>query len=487
VKPVFNHFTKEYGNGWTEVPGMPNVYRRDEVDPIGWVYDDAIGWEIPFYRVSSLSNLTAVPTECSGSFHFDVETEQLYIYLLGANPNNTTIRGLPANDDIGCRLNKHACRIDGIVFLGYGLDPASTSNQASGVKATAHGDAACIVADCESYYCSSHAMHFNAGNITLASGIATFVRCSAGFCQSNGVAGETIFNSYVYGGHQETIFTECEARFGTLPDDSWFVPGLRELRGTACFAHTASGKTDLMISRNMLITGGPFGCARPGRFTDSPVATDLGSARSYIVGETFDQTRPGAQIDIGNVDGVRMNGVYRAVLANHNFRSWSNITQNRTWVFNCHFDIDASRISAGFVGFYNSTGQHSMNVANSDFIFRINSNHKVRFPDYQANNSTACTWQNCVFAIVGSPVSMAAGYGNPLLLSNGYYETGNAFGDDPQPVPIVNAAELVEFFVPNAGDASYQSGTALTNALEFDRLMIPRTAPPSLGDLNSGQ
>ncbi len=482
-KPIFNRFTLAYDQGWEAVPELPGVYRRTEMNIVGWLYDEAIGWETPFFRASNPVNLLLMPSECSGSFYYSPEDMQLYVYLGGDDPNLTTIRGLPANDDIGCRLNKHGGRLDGIVFLGFGLNPDSTSNQASGIKVTAHGDAACLVVDSESYYCSSHACHFNAGNQTLSSGIATFIRCSAGFCQNNGTAGETIFNSYVYQGNQETIFTDCEARFGTLPDDTWYSPGRFELRGTACFGHTAIGVSRLYVSHRMNIAGGPFGCARGTRFADSPAALNLGAIRAFVIEEHFDQARPGAQIDIGGADTARVDCFYRGVLGDHGFRSWSNNQNLRAWVFNCHFDIDASAIGPGYVGFYNSPSVHSMNVEHSDFVFRLQSGHRLRFPDYRLTNSVATNWHNCVFGIIGGPRSIDAGYGAALLDNNGYFGTERNFGNDQLAIEILNELEISSDFIPESGDACFAAGTTSWFLVSSDRQGFLRNEPPSLGDL----
>jgi hypothetical protein len=304
----------------------------------------------------------------------------------------------------------------------------------------------------------------------------------AGFCQNNGSPGETIFNTYVYQGDQETIFSECEARYGTLPDDTWFLPGVREIRGTACFGHTAVGTSRLYISHKMKVTGGPFGCARGSRFADAPAAPDLAGVRAFVVEESQDQIRPGAQIDIGGVDMARVNCVYRCVLGNHNFRSWSNNLNSQAWVFNCHFDVDATALGAGYVGLYNSTGFHSLNVEHSDFVFRIISSQRVRFPDYRATNSVATSWRNCVFGLVGVPKSIDAGYGAPLFENNGYFGTSGKFGNDLQPIVITNSLELDRNFIPEPGDASYAAGIASWFQVTTDRDGFLRNDPPSLGD-----
>lgn len=482
AKPIFNRFVLNYAGDWEEVPELPGVYRRLEPTIMGWLYDESIGWETPFFRASSPNNLLLMPEECSGAFHYNIDTSELYVYLAGADPNLTNLRGLPANDDIGCRLHRHGGRLKDIVFLGFGLNPQDTSNQAAGIKVTAYGDAACVVSDCESYYCSSHACHFNAGGVGLESGIATFIRCSAGFCQNNGTPGETIFNSYVYSGDQETIFSQCEARFGTLPDDTWFLPGQREVRGMSCFGHTAIGKSRLYICDRMNIGGGPFGCARGTRFADTPTATQLADVRSFVTNEQFDQFRPGAQIDIGGVNMVRVNCFYRGVLGNHGFRAWSNTANSNSWVLNSYFDLDARLIGPGYVSLYNTTSLHQMNVEHCDFIFRVLPSHRVRIPDYRSLNSVSTDWHNCVFGVVGGPRSIDVGFGLPNLENNGYFGTDRKFGGDIQPFEILNALEIQANFIPEIGDVTYGSGSNSWFQVTRDRLGTPRNSPPSLGD-----
>jgi hypothetical protein len=480
--PLFSRFTTVLVARW-RVQGN-GVYWQKVTGPVAWVYDTRGSLDRPFYRAASIADVGAVPPGCGGAWYYDAGTSRVYVNLGGANPNSASLRGLPPNDDIGCGIAAHGCRLDGLMFLGFGLDPDGTSNQAAGIKVTVRYFDAAVVTNCESYYCSSHALHFNGGgNPDYWGGIATFVDCRAGYCQWN-ASGETVFNAFVFGGDNETIFQRCDAVYGTLPDAHWYEPGEVEVRGQSFFAHSGSdGRARLLIAADCAAANSPFGCAKSAKFTDAALAATIEQARSFIIGEFFVQSRPGCIVDISPPRGVKTEGLYVATLGNNSFRAWSNSQQSKGWIANCRFDVDMSHLLSGNVAMYNSVDPNMLHAEHCDFVMYVNPGHKVRIPDYDADASLQASFHNCVFAVIGMPQSVTVGYGSPLLASNGYFNTAQSTGNDPSPVMIVDEAELAEFYVPEPGAASYAAGTEPLFPVWIDRFEQLRHESPSLGDL----
>ncbi|MCC7408780.1 MAG: hypothetical protein IT442_11960 [Phycisphaeraceae bacterium] len=272
ARPLWSRFTLKLpssGGGWVLVEGTH--YKRGSVtSTVAWVrrQDDRLS---PPWRMTSSAEVTGQVN----SWWYDPVGQELHVNF-GVDANTLDLEAVYGNDAVGVLLSGEGDLARDIRFDGWGINPSSTANQAHGVRVSMGGVSEAAAIGCESYYNSSHAI---ASYGATTGGVSTFVGCVAGYCIPNG-SGETIFNSYVANGDQETLFHGCRAAYGTLPAGT--AP---TRRGTAIYAHTGGAAAKLLIAWGTKVDDGACGCGHPGSWSNVPTAERLEDVRGLMVDE----------------------------------------------------------------------------------------------------------------------------------------------------------------------------------------------------------
>ncbi|MCC7145152.1 MAG: hypothetical protein IT443_01765 [Phycisphaeraceae bacterium] len=274
AKPLFSRFLV-LTSIWQL--GAGSRYTQSQFNQVAWLrtIDDPFN---PLRRVSSTQEVEATAhswylSGSAGSYTLHVN--------VGGDPQDT-LEAAYTNDVDGVLVSADGCRADQLRCDGWGMNPGNAGNQRYGLRVAVKGTDAAVVTGCESYYSSSHALAFYGGGGSGDSGgISLFMDCQAGFTIDNGSGGETIFNSYVYGGDQETIFHGCTARFGTLPVGT--ADYVRDAR--AFYGHTNTSVYRLLIAWGCRTADHAFGCGDPGYWSSNPAATRLSEVRGFFVDE----------------------------------------------------------------------------------------------------------------------------------------------------------------------------------------------------------
>ena len=501
--PVISEFILKYEHAgdWAS---QDNHYKRTIVGALlAWtrLMDDPL---TPPKRMASISAVDSDPDQFS--FYVDDQGESTYVLHInfGANPSALNIEVAFANSNDGVLISGDHCRVEGARFDGFGLNPDSTSNEHYGVKVSGKGTKSAVVIDCESYYCSSKAMGYHGGSQSSdTGGFATFIDCKAGWCIYNGSGYETVFTTYVGGGEQQTVFHNCEARYGTLPSADWSDT----LRGRAAYGDTLSSSyaLGLAIAWGMRSTA----CARPAEFSGAPSASALGDARAFIVDERFEASAA-AEGAIWRNGNVRLNPYWDIVAKDvSQLYGVTGSTKVSGWVVNGRIRVDLSEATSG-VGLYKTatTGNspktlHSRIHVVGNGLTSTNGRFGI---DYDMSGDTVTQNTSADAQLINSIIS-TEGFGGDLsgstggiprlglvnnaakLKANAYFqlaEKTHAYKGYDKDAALVDLNALLDVsYRPSATSPLCQAGTAETR-VEFDAFWQPRDpAGPTIGPVEA--
>lgn len=280
-KPWFNRFTLKYNSaGWTLAAG--NRYTRTEATDVCWVRNQ--DYLLSKSTGSVLRRVTS-STDCentSNSFFWGTST--LHINLGGTNPNTVNLEACPTNTANGIDVTATGCRIEGIRVDGWGMDAANPHNpQSYQIRWTLDRGMVGSAYQCETFYGGTH-LHAVYNPAANAFGGAVLIEeCEAGFALQGG-AGETIFNTYMTLGGQETICNKCRVVAGTL----WNGTAAWVRRAQAFYGHTAgTGKIGLAMWIDGEIVDSAVGTASGTSFGNTVDAASLEQVRTFIIGENI--------------------------------------------------------------------------------------------------------------------------------------------------------------------------------------------------------
>lgn len=489
AKPFFNRFTIDYldaANPWTLAAG--NRYTLAETTTVAWVREknDRLN---PYTKVASASEVEATPRSwywAANVLHINAGT--------GVDPNTRDFEAVVANGDTGVELAGDGGLIKNIRADGWGMDLANTNNQKHGIKASPNGTDAVLVVGCESYYTSAHCMaYYGGGTVSNSGGIATFIDCVAGFPLQN-ASGETVFNSYVYGGDQETIFHNCRTQYGTLPEGT----AAYSSRGTSVYQHTNGDGTPsalyIVYGHQTLASDWPVNVGVNG--VNCQTASQLSDCRAFNifetqefapVGQTNGSTRHIAQQNIANV-----NCVWRVKPKQLTTGALAASTQTG-WAINCLLDVDMVNQTSR-IGVWNTSGDtNTMKLWHC--LFYIRGNKSTPFSlDYDAYGgvSSFCTGAELKNSIVllkdpGGANYVAFNGDGTKMVANAYSidsftdsTTVRRYGMDTAHVEVSSADEF-EITEPASPSPLYQNGIT-TLGVEYDVRMRPRDpSAPTIG------
>jgi hypothetical protein len=429
---------------WEPVEGRVNVYRRPAPGVVTWAKEDD-DFDHPYSRQASAAGVEAN----EASWWWDT-SGMLYVH-----PKHD-VSGMatdPRTDgkayesvgpsDAGLVVRGDGSRIENIRAVGWGLRE-NTPSQQHGIESRARGTDRVAIVRCDSYYGSSHAMvHAASGS---RGGIATFVECRAGLTRFNGVAGETVFNTFSYQGGQETIFDQCVATHGTLPSSDWDSGSRR--RGRSFYGHTGGGADHdfgLLVVNECSTLDRPFGCESPAAANNLPAAAELSQVRGFIVGEFFEGgPGTGPNFGIASRGSVRLNGRYLRLTPPPGY-ALANYAQDG-WVINSEFEVDVSSQQGRFA-LFNASPTTSNLVRLWHCFFRViapsgSGGAGVRMLlDYDVpSRSEGSSLVNCVLSnesLATFEPNLGPATGGTVLRANAYYRVRDgSFSEDQTPVVL---------------------------------------------------
>ncbi len=383
-----------------------NTYYVTNMDNVVWVKERDNPQ--PYAKMSFAENVEIH----DGSFYWDPDFRILYINPIGdSDPNTNGITYEYNQPSDACFIMRGDGNvIENVTTVGYGMN-FTTPTQQHGIDMRNQYGKQSLVMNCESYYGSSHAMVYAAAG--AEGGMCTFIDCKAGYTMYNGSAGETVFNTYAYFGHQNTFFINCEVPYGTLPSFDWFWED--ETRGRAFFGHTGGQHTSDLI---VLYNSKSSNCGNPSSFNDLPEASNLEDVKCFIVGDEFSGV--GNNLAIFSSNTVRYNCKYSCdpTVNSASLANW----HQRGWFINSAVDINLRRISGRFAIYNGSINFSSPKAYNSLFYFRNSENRNQVSIDYDSNMSNNGAIINSIIHVnsVGS-----------FIFNNGISYIDNAYSNIP--------------------------------------------------------
>ena len=389
--PIISHFTVQWASGgtrWSLVSG--NVWQASVT--AGTTTNPSGATSVGFIRVAEdpLSPLIAQPGAAQvglNDLSFAVSGSTVYINVAAygvTSPNDLNIEAVPVNassppDAIalfaGSAGNPGStnCWIDGLRFEGWGAGSqgltATGNANASGVRNMAGGDAGqsehvAYISNCECYYYGAHAFSQEPGGF---GGAHIVENCIAGYGY-DAINGLTMFNSYAGNGRQETVYRNCSARFGALPQQigtgGRTVAFGSSTAGSMFYGHTAPNPTQ--AANLVLIMNCEALDERDSSLRATCIGNDLSMANTDDAGAGplntgLSLTDPAAQrvFFIGYRNSVRSDTTTKtpilatpyAVYINCHFfvrRNWSRspdalayaLRNWRTYCINCVFELE---------------------------------------------------------------------------------------------------------------------------------------------------
>lgn len=479
-------------SGWSQI-STTDRYANTLTSQPGWIVVESE------YTTRVLSRQSAVGDVTSTSNSWFWATNTIQINLGGDDPNSYTIRSFDQGDLIGVNLSADGTRLDGVEASGWGINAASTSNQAHGIKTTVGGTDAAVVTNCESYYGSSHLIAHNYG--AGSGGFATFQNCQAGLAQKNS-SGETIFNFYTQTGSGEGIFDNCTSTHGTLPEGtSAYVKNA----GSA-YGHTNTGTNNLTIYRNHTTTDGTWGCVAAVRSDDHPTAAAITDARAFIIGETFNG--PGvangsggpARTLFSHADEVRINCRFNLTpVGSITIAAFANLPVGG-WAINNIYNIDLTSMTTANFGWWNALAATPSDAKFWHCRFDVTgqSTTNARFDFDGTTQSDGVELKNCIVTASGfsGGKTLILNLGNNLVNAgnidnNAYFgvtgsgdtTTDDGYGNDSNAVELSSSPALT--YTPESGDDLYEAGVDLN--VEYDFTVTVRSGTsPSIGAYDAG-
>jgi len=486
----------EYTSGWVQ-QGVSNRYVQTETTDVGWLVDvDAMLTNV-LSRETSAANCAAT----SNSWAYVGAGNALSVNLGGTDPNTLTMRTFYTGDLIGVNLSADGTRLDGVEATGWGINAASTSNQAHGIKTTVGGTDAAVVTNCEAYYGSSHVIAHNYG--AGSGGFATFQNCQAGLAQKNS-SGETIFNFYTQTGSGEGIFDNCTSTHGTLPEDVASAAYVKNA-GSA-YGHTNTGTNNLTIYRNHTTTEGTWGCVAAVRADDHPTAAAITDARAFIIGETFNG--PGvangsggpARTLFSHADEVRVSCRFNLTpVGSISIAAFANLPVGG-WAINNIYNIDLTSMTTANFGWWNANAAtpSSAKFWHCRFDVTGQSTTNARFDFDATTQSDAVELKNCIVTASGfsGGKTLILNLGNNLVNagnidSNAYFgvtgsgdtTTDDGYGNDSNAVELSSSPALT--YTPTGAFSLRDAGTDLS--VDYDYYDRTRDSSPAIGPVEYAQ
>lgn len=370
-----------------------------------------------------------------------------------------------------------------------------SATQATPIKLSPTGTDVCIATYCNGYYSGSHAIHTNSGAANTG-GITMMDNCKAGLCCYNGSSSESIFNTYVGNGSgQETVFWECDAKYGTLPDHRWYTAN--RLRGQSIQSHTSGTggqESAFMLAWDCVHTPGEFGINANAKFKNGQVhGGTFATARCWIFGEHLKQDSS----YWGEDGAVEFTGNTCSFYANCEYTTRSDdsvqgfiVNRQRGIAVNCSYDLgmEFGDVNCGLV---NASNTHDGDMYFCDFIMRDyagTGTKECRFPDRDgSSNSASWVVENCKIAFIDCTAERRI-FSSVDVDNNAYVGTwdGSAkdYGSDTNSIDMTEAEAAIGY-VPTSGDSLYQAGKSITPTIEVDRHWNNRdTSNHSVGSLS---
>lgn len=478
-KPIFTPFVPAGDRAlWSAAPGLPGVWRRPagNAGPITWVRQTE-DLSVVLSRQATLLGCASTV----GSWHYDAATDTLYVHphpgAAGPLDPRTSVDEffVVRPTSVGVMVRGDRSRVENIVAIGWGMR-TTTPSQEHGINSFATNGDRVVIAHCESYYGSSHAMVHAASG--AGGGITTFYHCKAGFCQFNGSAGETIFNTYSFFGESETIFESCITVAGTLPSSEWDISTTR--RGTGFYGHAGGlvggveRNLGLVVMRNCSILPGPFACVQPSNLNDLPRAERLADARAFIVNETFTGDHRPVDLPLASIGMVRMNGSYTNMRMN-NQQVLVSFEQSG-WLINCTVELTIA-VRSGWVALYFTRPSlpFRIRMIANHFRFRTqNAGADFRIDLNEPNSSAGSVVVNNIFSHTGPGTArFNVGRAGDEVAGNAFFGFTLAGGTAASALwrrNIVLTIEPTMFAVPSCGSplANLAQPTADGNPLMID-------------------
>lgn len=348
-KPLIHNFVNEITSGWTQAEGTNRWTIQPGAQP-GWIRDKAARLA-PYGRCTSTANVEAN----AGSWFWESGTSTLHINPgAGIDPNDLDFEWSTTDLDDGIYVAANGVRVDGIRCDGWGA-VGGNSQQNYPIKLDVDGTDAVVVSNCEGYYCGRHGISVLTDG---DGGIFTVYRCKSGYTNRSSDT-TTNFNSFTATGNDETIFAECESRFGELPNEGTSLGGPfgggENRDGVHDFYHHVGDTTacalilcvDCTSTADTTLRNASW-YAGSSRFDHVPSATDIEDVRAITF--NFRATHPSgirhgiapytnnAMINcrIGAADGARK--VFNQV-ANTTRGAWG-----AGWCVNCRWDLSEGNV-----------------------------------------------------------------------------------------------------------------------------------------------
>lgn len=431
---IIDRFSVEYSEAdddWGSQSG--DRWQVSESTDIAWVKirSDTYGEErgTHLIRVASAADCTTT----DNSFFHDGSGDVLYINLAGDDPNDYTIDALPDNSDDGVSFAGDGCRLEGITFLGFGMNPSTTASQKQGATNRSSGDDANYYKNVGCYFSGSHAMaHYLDGS----GGRSYWEKCHTGFCQYNS-GSETIFNTYSRDGACESWSDGLDINYGTLKSNQW--PYASEVaRGSGVYGHNSSGDPlDLIVYLDTAVKESHTPCESFG----APGATpgfdvwDLSSCRVFYVRCVKEMPAGIGKLSLSS------NLIYKNCqlacrpVEESTTDSTGTVRPNNCYYLDCALDFDLAAWAGGqFCWFNGSSGSRELHIANSSVIF-INNNstgngrglfdYDAQYAGYAGESGAQGSIVNSIIATddPGSQGNFNLGFGNAsnILINNAYY------------------------------------------------------------------
>lgn len=486
-RPHFNRFVNTYIGGWTLSAGT--AYTRTEALYVEWLRyrDDPLG-DVFYRAASSVEVLLGAIVPC---FFYDSGTTTLWVNI-GSDANVVGFEAVDQNSSsFGIRINNGAanCRVDGMWCDGWGMDHSSVGSNIVGIADSLRGTDTALITNCWSFYSGSHTMVHITSGPGNAGGISTYHNCEAGLCMYNGASYETIFNTYSNDGAQETIFTECTARWGTLPSSDWYSPSGETRRGRICYGHTAGAiVSGLCIADRCTTPSTPFSAIVASQFANNPTATDIADCRAFIFGE---------ELGPDDLVGFTPSGQYHCFIncylkSRRNNETAQAITASRplyVYYLNCVLEVDADLQTTNPFGFYNSTSTDNIiflyhchiKLLNCDVTFAIDRDTYTGVTNSSPNSKLI----NCIVDYQGSGTKYV-GLNNVAANQryNAYFGAATrvdirGYSNDPAPVAL--SATVPPLFATGGKLRSLYSMGDPALGLQYDYYGVSRSTVPTIG------
>ncbi len=434
-KPLFTAFRPVSSSGWFPAAGLPNTYYRFEPTYVSWVKEDD-DLDRPYSRQSGPAAVSAT----EGSWCRD-GAGYLFIHPrhdASGDPTDPRSDGKAyevAHPTLsGVLVRGNGTRVQNIRTQGWGITQAQ-GTQRHGIDVRVMGTDQAVIVGCESHYGLAHVMTMNADGY---GGIATFIDCTAGLTTPAAGGGETMFNTYSTLGGTQTIFHNCIASHGTLPDGFW---GTLRRGGQSFYGHTSSNPGDqlgLTIVYGCTTRDTRYGCRTPATFANLTPAATLADVRCFIVNEVFEGgPTTGEGFYFGVENAARVNGRYERL---HPPQIGLSALGGRSggWVINCTLDVDCADQPVNFALFNADPGQNSaVHIWNSHI--RATTPPGIRFSlDWDfPTQSSGSTFVNSIMSNSGGGTCLTNIGSTGSQVGNAYYSVLPAgYSGDPSAVLV---------------------------------------------------